>query len=216
MATDARPTADAVPETPGVVIGNHTNKYVAKNPAIRFLTDRWVARLDRTLARIGAEPVAPANPLEVGAGEGVISESLHRRFGRATGIDLPDAGLREQWRTRPGPTYLHADAQRLPFADDSFDLIVCVEVLEHLPNPEAGLRELARVGSGHLLLSVPREPIFRSCNLLTGRYVSDLGNTPGHLNHWSAREFLQFVSKVAEVRAVSTPFPWTVVWATLR
>jgi len=66
------------------------------------------------------------------------------------------------------------------------------------------------------VLSVPREPIFRSCNLLAGRYVTDLGNTPGHLNHWSTRAFVRFVGTVAEVRAVATPFPWTVVWATVR
>jgi hypothetical protein len=65
------------------------------------------------------------------------------------------------------------------------------------------------------VLSVPREPIFRSCNLVAGRYVSDLGNTPGHLNHWSTRSFVRFVSRVAEVREVSTPFPWTTVWAVL-
>jgi len=213
--TTATHTAPA-PETPGIVIGNHTQKYTAKNPAIRYLTNRWVDRLDETLARIGAEPKPPTSPLEVGAGEGVISQKLHTRFGRATGIDLPDAGLRAEWKTRPGPAYLHADAHRLPFRDNSFDLIVCVEVFEHLTDPQAGLAELARVGNGQLLLSVPREPIFRGCNLVTGRYVKDLGNTPGHLNHWSTAKFVQFVSKVAEVRAVSKPFPWSVVWATLR
>jgi hypothetical protein len=62
---------------------------------------------------------------------------------------------------------------------------------------------------------VPREPIFRGCNLLAGRYVGALGNTPGHLNHWSARGFVRLVSRVAEVREVSNPFPWTTVWATL-
>jgi ubiquinone/menaquinone biosynthesis C-methylase UbiE len=217
MSTNTSPTQTATaPETPGIVIGNHTAKYTAKNPAIRYLTNRWVDRLDEMLARIGAEPKPPTSPLEVGAGEGVISQKLHTRFGRATGIDLPDAGLRAEWKTRPGPSYLHADAHRLPFADNSFDLIVCVEVFEHLTDPEAGLAELARVGTNQLLLSVPREPIFRGCNLLTGRYPKDLGNTPGHLNHWSTAKFVQFVSKVAEVRAVSKPFPWSVVWATLR
>jgi 2-polyprenyl-3-methyl-5-hydroxy-6-metoxy-1,4-benzoquinol methylase len=112
-------------------------------------------------------------------------------------------------------TTARCDAQELPFADDSFDLVVCVEVLEHLVDPARGLRELARVGNRHLLLSVPREPIFRSCNLFTGRYVKDLGNTPGHFNHWSTRSFKSFVSQVATVREVSTPFPWTVIWATL-
>src|SRR4051812_29624335 len=197
-----------------IVTGNHTPKYTAKNPAIRWLTHRWLARLDATVDHISAES-RPSRPLEVGAGEGVISARLHERFGSCVGLDLPDDVLREEWRTRPGPSYLNGDAQQLPFADNSFDLIVCVEVLEPLLDPARGLREIARVGTKHLLPSVPREPIFRSCNLFTGRYVKDLGNTPGHFNHWSTRSFKQFVSEVAEVREVRTPFPWTVIWATL-
>ena len=200
---------------PGVVIGNHTNKYVAKNPAIRLLTERWVARLDDFLDRIGTSETPPKRPLEVGAGEGVISQRLYERFGDATAIDLPDSGLRAEWASRPGPRYLHADAERLPFRDDEFDLTVCVEVLEHLEDPRQGLAELARVTSRHLLVSVPREPIFRACNLLTGRYVKDLGNTPGHFNHWSSRGFVRFLEPGRRVREVSRPFPWTVAWVEL-
>lgn len=210
------PGATVLPETPGTVIGNHTNKYIAKNPAIKWLTERWVARLDDMLVRIHDSGQVPTNPLEVGAGEGVIAKKLHDRFGVATALDLPDAGLRAEWVQRPGPRYLHANAEQMPFRDHEFDLIVCVEVLEHLRDPQAGLRELARVSRGHLLLSVPREPVFRSCNMVAGRYVKSMGNTPGHLNHWSTASFVEFVSQVADVRATSKPFPWTVVWAVIR
>jgi ubiquinone/menaquinone biosynthesis C-methylase UbiE len=202
------------PETVGVVIGNHTQKYTARNPAIRWLTQRWVANLDRVFAHLDHdEPVGRA--LEVGCGEGVIADKLQRRFGEVVALDLPDAGLRADWRSYPGPRFLHASAHQLPFGDDQFDVVVAAEVLEHLPDPVKGLHEMARVGRRHLVLSVPREPIFRSCNLVAGRYVRDLGNTPGHLNHWSKRGFVRFVSQVAEVRDVTSPFPWTTVWATL-
>ena len=196
-----------------MVIGNHTQKYTAANPAIKWLTERWVARLDAVLDDIATDHRPGTTPLEVGVGEGVIAQKMHARFGSCVGLDLPDADLRAQWRTRPGPHYLHADAQRLPFRDEQFDVVVAVEVLEHLQDPEAGLRELARVTSRHLLLSVPHEPFFRGSNLLAGRYVKDLGNTPGHLSHWSAAGFQRLVSTVASVRAVASPYPWTVVWA---
>lgn len=200
-------------ETPGVVIGNRTPKYTSANPAIRWLTNRWVAQLSAVIDRAAREGVT--HTLEVGAGEGVISEHLYRRLGWVAAIDLPDAGLRAEWRSRPGPHYLHADAHRLPFRAASFDLVVCVEVLEHLEDPEAGLRDLARVGRRDLILSVPREPLFRASNLLAGRYVRRLGNTPGHLNHWSSRSFQAFVSQIGEIRTVRTPYPWTIVWARL-
>ncbi len=205
----------SAPETPGVVIGNHTAKYTAKNPAIKWLTERFVVRLDAMIGDIADDAIPATKPLEVGAGEGVISQKLHQRFGSAVGLDLPDAGLRAEWRSRPGPTYLHGDAENLPFNDKQFDLVVCVEVLEHLTDPAAGLRELARVSSRHLLLSVPREPYFQGSNLLTGRYPKAFGNTPGHLNHWTKSSFQRFVSQVGTVRKVASPYPWTIVWVTL-
>ncbi len=202
------------PESPGVVIGNHTKKYTASNPAIKWLTQRFVTRLETMVDAIAADHRPATTPLEVGAGEGVITQKMHETFGSCVGLDLPDAGLREEWRTRPGPSYVHGHAEQLPFRDEQFDLVVCVEVLEHLTDPDAGLAELARVTSRHLLLSVPHEPFFRGSNLLTGRYLKDLGNTPGHLNHWTGAGFQRFVSQVGSVRAVASPYPWTIVWAT--
>lgn len=197
------------------MIGNHTQKYTSGNPAIRWLTARFLTALTGMVDTVGQASGPATHPLEVGAGEGVIAAMLHARFGSAVALDLPDAGLRGEWRSRPGPAYLHADARALPFADRRFDLIVCVEVLEHLEDPSAGLAEMARVGCRDLVLSVPREPIFRTCNLVTGRYIPALGNTPGHLNHWSTRSFARFVGQVGTVRRVSTPFPWTIAWVSL-
>jgi ubiquinone/menaquinone biosynthesis C-methylase UbiE len=206
-------THDTTVESPGVVTGNYCHKYSSRNPAIRWLTNRFLAALDTTLGSVAAEH--PGSVLEVGCGEGEITRRLGARFPRVTALDLPDAGLRAHWHAHPGPRFLHADAQRLPFPDDCFDTVVSVEVLEHLPDPQAGLRECARVAQRDLVLSVPREPLFRAGNLSVGRHLRSLGNTPGHLNHWSTRTFLRFVSQVGRVRAVARPLPWTIVWVRL-
>ena len=60
-----------------------------------------------------------------------------------------------------------------------------------------------------LILSVPREPLWRALNLARLSYVGALGNTPGHLNHWSKREFLRFVGDGLEVVEARSPLPWT-------
>jgi SAM-dependent methyltransferase len=205
------PDASA-PETPDVVIGNHCHKYTTGNPAIAYLTRRFLLALHGLLDDV-ARVTPQARVLEVGCGEGEIAALLHHRWGDVTGLDLPDAGLRADWAGIDGPRFLHADAQRLPFPDDHFDLVVAVEVLEHLRDPARGLAEMARVSRRHLVLSVPREPIFRLGNLFTGRHVRDLGNTPGHLNHWGSKAFLDFVGGVGTVRRHARPLPWTAVWA---
>jgi hypothetical protein len=86
---------------------------------------------------------------------------------------------------------------------------VCCEVLEHLPDPACALALLARLAQPYLIVSVPREPLWRVLNLACGRYWTDFGNTPGHLQHWSARGFLALLEDHVEVREVRTPLPWT-------
>lgn len=200
-------------ESPGVVIGNHCHKYTTSNPLIRWLTQRFLDDLDELLDVVGSRVRSP-RVLEVGCGEGEIARRLHTRWADVVALDLPDPGLRGEWSQLSGPRFLHADAERLPFEDGTYDLVVCVEVLEHIPDPAAGLSELARVSKGgHMVLSVPREPLFRMGNFLTGRHLATFGNTPGHLNHWSSRGFLDFVGSAATVRTIKRPFPWTMLWA---
>lgn len=209
-----RVSPDQAPETPGVPVGNHHNKYASTNPAIRWLTTRFLDRLDSVLDAAAAE--APtASVAEIGCGEGEIATRLLDRWPDVTALDLPDAGLRRRWAELTGPRFVHGDALRLPFPDNSVDVIVSIEVLEHLPDPAVGLAEYARVARRGLILSVPREPIFRIGNLMAGRHIRALGNTPGHFNHWSAPDFLRFVSNVGSVREVEKPLPWTIAWVRL-
>src|SRR3546814_4517320 len=105
----------------------------------------------------------------------------------------------EEWRQR-GCMGAFADVMCLPFPDDSFDLVLGIEVLEHVPVPDRALSEIRRVGRESFVLSVPREPIWRMANVARGRYLRDLGNTPGHVNHWSARWFRNLVDAYLDVR----------------
>jgi SAM-dependent methyltransferase len=102
-------------------------------------------------------------------------------------------------------------AENLPFADAEFDLASAIEVLEHVPDPEHTLSEMARCAGSHLLVSVPREPLWRMLNMARGAYWGELGNTPGHLNHWSKRSFIELLSRHGEVVEVRSPFPWTML-----
>jgi hypothetical protein len=84
-------------------------------------------------------------------------------------------------------------------------------VLEHVPEPEATLAEMARVARRHLLVSVPREPLWRGLNMARGAYLRDLGNTPGHVNHWSKQSFVSLLARYGTVEQARSPFPWTML-----
>jgi hypothetical protein len=82
-------------------------------------------------------------------------------------------------------------------------------VLEHLEDPDRALEVLAGLAKPWLIASVPREPLWRGLNLARLSYVGQFGNTPGHLNHWSRRGFVRFLTSSFEVIELRSPTPWT-------
>ena len=195
-----------------VPTGNTYDKYASRNPIERRLMAGFFSALDGSLPD---QP--PQTVLEVGVGEGEVSARLRAHYADAVivGADLPDPARVADWRAR-GIVGLFADIERLPFPSRSFDLIMAIEVLEHVPDPDAAVRELARLSRGHLVLSVPREPVWRMANMARGKYLAALGNTPGHVQHWSRRRFAGLVGSQFDIVTVRTPFPWTMIGARTR
>jgi 2-polyprenyl-3-methyl-5-hydroxy-6-metoxy-1,4-benzoquinol methylase len=198
-----------------VPTGNTFDKYGSSNPLVRRLMSRFEATLGRLFLQ-----AAPESVLDVGCGEGVLTEQWAQALGTrpVVGIDLEDPKLRAEWehRRRPNLSFRAMAAEKLPFADDEFDLAAAIEVLEHVPDPEATVAEMARVARGHLLVSVPHEPLWRALNVARGAYVRDLGNTPGHVNHWTRRGFVSLLSRHGHVLEVRSPFPWTMLLVAVR
>jgi 2-polyprenyl-3-methyl-5-hydroxy-6-metoxy-1,4-benzoquinol methylase len=194
----------------GVVTGNTYDKYGSSNPVVRRLMAGFERNLDELF-----EAAAPGSLLDVGCGEGVLVHSWAQRLGgaRVVGIDLEEESIQAGWAERQAPNleYRVMEAENLPFADGEFDLASAIEVLEHVPDPEHTVSEMARCAKRHLLVSVPHEPLWRMLNMARGAYWKDLGNTPGHLNHWSRRSFQALLSRHGEVVEVRSPFPWTML-----
>lgn len=194
----------------GVVTGNTYDKYGSSNPLVQRLMAAFERDLDElfTLAK-------PGSLLDVGCGEGVLVQRWAQRLGsgRVVGIDLEEESIQAGWAERQAPNleYRVMEAENLPFADGEFELASAIEVLEHVPDPEHTVSEMARCADRHLLVSVPREPLWRMLNMARGAYWRELGNTPGHLNHWSRKSFIELLSRHGEVVEVRSPFPWTML-----
>jgi ubiquinone/menaquinone biosynthesis C-methylase UbiE len=193
-----------------VPTGNTYDKYGSTNPVVRRLMNGFESALDELWHK-----AAPHSILDVGCGEGVLTEQWADKLGsgRIVGIDLDDPKLKAEWekRQRGNLEYRVEDATNLSFADGEFDMATAIEVLEHVPDPERTVSEMARVAKRSVLVSVPREPLWRGLNMARGAYLKDWGNTPGHINHWSKRSFVSMLSRYGTVEEVRSPFPWTMV-----
>ncbi|MDQ3631962.1 MAG: class I SAM-dependent methyltransferase [Actinomycetota bacterium] len=195
------------------VAGNSFDKYGSSDPVVRRVMAGFFRALDRCWAQAGPFD----SLLDVGCGEGWVTRTWARRRPDAevVGVDREDPRLRRHWNeaSEPNVTFIVGDALALPHDDCSFDVVSAIELLEQVDDPAQALRELTRCARRAVIVSVPREPLWRALNVGSGRYVGALGNSPGTRNHWSARAFEGLVAEHATVERVETPLPWTIVLA---
>jgi SAM-dependent methyltransferase len=198
-------------EAPAVDTSNFA-KFQTSNPVVRRLIDRFYDRL-----RAIVEPFDASSVLDAGCGEGEtiarLSDVLPRRV---SAIDILEESVAFTKRRLPFVEASRQSIYELPFEDGAFDLVLSLEVLEHLDRPSDALGELTRVGSRNLVLSVPHEPYFRLGSLLRGKYVRGLGNHPEHVNHWNRRSFSAFLEPRVDVVDVAVAFPWLIAHCRAR
>ncbi|MEX2500237.1 MAG: methyltransferase domain-containing protein [Wenzhouxiangellaceae bacterium] len=190
--------------------GNYFDKYGSRNPVVRWMMAGFLDAFGGLVDRAGVSEV-----LEIGCGEAELSIHMARKGMKVRGCDIaPEAIDEARVRVEAAGVNIELWTQRLEDfigRSDGAPLVVCCEVLEHLDEPENGLKILSELADPWLLCSVPREPLWRVLNLARARYVSDLGNTPGHVNHWSKRGFIRFVSQRFDVVESRSPLPWTML-----
>lgn len=193
----------------GLVVGNTYAKYSTRNPVARYLVRRFLSRFDALVQR-----VQPRTVLEVGCGDGELSRRVAAGGADVLGTDV-SALMVEIARTRArveGSTAAFEQASIYDVRPGSrYDLVICCEVLEHVSAPDDALAHLCTLADPYLLVSVPREPLWRLLNIARCRYLRDAGNTPGHVQHWSRASFIRLLGRHVRVIEENSPLPWTMV-----
>ena len=192
--------------------GNYFNKYQDNGKIINLIIMGFFKHLDRLLSSIIYNTV-----YEAGCGEGYISQHVYnynvgmQRAVKVTASDISEEVICRAKVDFPPIQFKVKSIYSLDEENDSFELVIASEVLEHLEEPENALKEVFRISKRYVLISVPNEPIWRISNFIRGKYIRSMGNTPGHIKHWTRKEIVKLVSGYGDVLEVSTPFPWTMI-----
>jgi len=184
-------------------------KHTTKNPVGKLFLNNFLNSVVKTTRPLNIETV-----LDVGCGEGFTLARLKKeKIGESfEGIEYDESAIALGKRLYPSLTIKQGDIYKLPYKSNSFDLVVCTEVLEHLENPKKAYRELIRASKKYILLSVPNEPFFTWQRIARFQNILHLGAHPEHIQHWTASSFTKFVH-VRGLKLITRkfPIPWTMV-----
>ncbi|HYH74962.1 MAG TPA: class I SAM-dependent methyltransferase [Candidatus Saccharimonadales bacterium] len=182
-----------------------------------MLLDGYFNAVQKLVTQAKLEGRGSVTAIELGCGEGFSTQRLHDLLpANATlqASEYVEAMVPRAQANNPGIQITQESIYETKHADESFDVVFLLEVLEHLDYPDQGLTEISRIlkKDGYLILGVPREPLWCALNMARFKYLSRLGNTPGHLNHWSTFTLKRYLKQhFGAVVATKTPLPWTLV-----
>jgi SAM-dependent methyltransferase len=195
-------------------VSSNLRKYQSKNKFKQIALDLFFKAL------LGLE-IDIETALDAGCGEGFAAMNLLTKHPQASlfGVDLSPEAVEQAKQIAPQMPTAVADVTKLPFPDKHFDMVVSLEVLEHLPQPEQAVAMYKRLSKRYLLLSVPNEPVFRTLRMLEGSDLLRWGDHPEHINHWNFFSFARFLERQGLKvvgRRVPFPFTWVIILAELQ
>jgi len=189
---------------------SNQQKYESGNPVVQRLLGRF---LDRVVGLTAGQ--APRTVVDLGCGEGLVAQRVLARVPAVAyrGIELSPEAATQARANAPDAEIRQGDIRAIDAERGWADVALCLEVLEHLDDPEPAVRRIAEWTGGLALISVPWEPFFRGGNLLRGKYLAHLGNHPEHVQHFGPRSLKRLLEPHFAVVEVETCFPWLIARA---
>lgn len=192
-----------------VITGNVFDKYNVKNPIYKKMMHGFFSNFMAYIESVKGNEAF--NILEIGCGEGLLAYKIIEKFEntKITGLDLDDEIIAEAKQNCPGAHFEVGSVYDLSkYYNEKYDVVIASEVLEHIDQPEAALNEIKKLNSEYFLFSVPHEPIWRVLNMARFKYLNKLGNTPGHIQHFSKSSFQRLLGQHFEIIESKKVFPW--------
>ncbi len=160
----------------------------------RFSTRRITgAFIEKILAKLKENN--PKNILDIGCGTGYITDMIKRDMDvNIICCDMNSNRItfaRDQFHLET----IIGDISHLPFKNSSFDTVLAIEIIEHLPNLESAIMEIKRVTKKNVIITVPNDPYFALANFLRGKNFNTFGNPPDHLHHFNKKTLKSTLSK---------------------
>lgn len=193
-----------------IITGNYYSKYETNNIIEKYLVERYKKTLNGLIKSISANSI-----YEVGSGEGEIINFISKikDFKLILGSDIDRKLLSQNSLNYPNSYWILNKAEQLPIKENSIELVIVCEVLEHINSPESFLEECKRINAKYYIFTIPNEPIWRILNMMRFKYLKNLGNTPGHINHWSKLEIKKLVSQYLDLQNIFFTQPWIFILA---
>lgn len=183
-----------------VVAGEFTGKYLSRNIAKKLLIRHYFHTIYKTVKNLGI-----SKALEIGCGAGYSTKYFAEIFPDMESSEYRDDLVMEARERNPTIQIKQESIYNLRRDDGSFDMVIVLEVLEHLKYPWRALEEVHKVGSRYFLFSVPNEPLWSLIHMCS--------DDSGHIQHWKKDEFKCLISEYFTIINRVTSFPWQIILA---
>lgn len=181
------------------------NELVAKTTPMRThynssnFIERWIWRKKKKVIGTFLQTIRYKKIIDVGCGDGGLFDLVSKDSIYA-GVDISPTQIAEFKKSlhlnlKNKPKLVRADIMSLPFGDNSFDVAIACDVLEHVIDPTKAIREIKRVvkKEGFIIFGVPNEELLELARLITIRFPL---RSPDHLYAIYPKDVKQHFPKV--------------------